>query len=183
MSRGGSEEKLIGSSGNLKSRKPEAQGCQPRSIGGFPQSFGLAHLSSGRQSNRRTRHLSQLPQSLFDPLVVRVDPVSLPQTAKGQFQIYYKCGAEHPEYQPDFVAETEDCVYMLEPKAKKEMDDSIVIAKRDAAVKWCVNASDHSASYGGKPWRYVLIPHDAIKDNMTLAGLASSFTIAQDQTE
>ncbi|MDF1659670.1 MAG: DEAD/DEAH box helicase family protein, partial [Verrucomicrobiales bacterium] len=38
--------------------------------------------------------------------------------AKGQFQIFYKLGAEHPEYQPDFVAETKDAIYMLEPKAK-----------------------------------------------------------------
>ena len=38
--------------------------------------------------------------------------------AKGQFQIFYKSGADHPEYQPDFVAETEDAIFMLEPKAK-----------------------------------------------------------------
>lgn len=97
--------------------------------------------------------------------------------AKGQFQIFYKWGAEHPEYQPDFVAETEDCVYMLEPKAKKELDDPIVIAKRDVAVRWCVHASNHAASYGGKPWSYVLIPHDAIKDNMTLAGLVAKHRV------
>ena len=36
--------------------------------------------------------------------------------AKGQFQIYYKQEANHPEYQPDFVAETETTIYMLEPK-------------------------------------------------------------------
>lgn len=27
-------------------------------------------------------------------------------------------------------------------------------------------------SIGGKPWRYLLIPHDAIAENHTLAGLA-----------
>ncbi len=41
--------------------------------------------------------------------------------AKGQFQIYYKSGADHPEYQPDFVAETADVIYMLEPKARNEL--------------------------------------------------------------
>ena len=35
-----------------------------------------------------------------------------------------------------------------------------MIAKRDAAVKWCKQASDHAATYGGKPWEYLLIPHD-----------------------
>ena len=95
--------------------------------------------------------------------------------AKGQFQLFYKSGADHPEYQPDFVAETADCIYMLEPKAKNEMEDPVVLAKRDVAVKWCNQASAHAASYGGKPWHYVLIPHDTIAENMTLRALAERF--------
>jgi len=95
--------------------------------------------------------------------------------AKGQFQIFYKRGADHPEYQPDFVAETGDAVYMLEPKAANQMMDEEVLAKRDVAVKWCSHASDHARSCGGKPWKYLLIPHDAIAENMTLAGLERQF--------
>jgi type III restriction enzyme len=95
--------------------------------------------------------------------------------AKGQFQIYYRNGADHLEYQPDFVAETGDTIYMLEPKKRTEVVDAIVIAKKEAAVQWCANASNHSAGYGGKPWRYVLIPHDEIVENMTLSGLAERF--------
>jgi type III restriction enzyme len=92
--------------------------------------------------------------------------------ARGQFQIFYRQGADHLEYQPDFVAETADTIYMLEPKASNQMTDPIVLAKKEAAIRWCRNASEHAASYGGKPWRYVLIPHDIIAENMTLAGLA-----------
>jgi len=92
--------------------------------------------------------------------------------AKGQFQIYYKWGADNPEYQPDFVAETKDRIFMLEPKAANQMNDGEVLAKRDVAEQWCRHASDHAASHGGKPWTYVLIPHDAIAENMTLDGLA-----------
>lgn len=96
--------------------------------------------------------------------------------ARGQFQIYYKSAAEHLEYQPDFVAETVDKVYMLEPKMRKELDDPIIIAKQASALKWCANnATDHTSSYGGKPWRYLLIPHDEIAENNTLAGLAARF--------
>ena len=95
--------------------------------------------------------------------------------AKGQFQIYYQHGADHLEYQPDFVAETTATILMLEPKKRTELEDPIVIAKKEAAIKWCVNASDHAASYGGKPWRYVLIPHDEIAENITLEGLAARF--------
>jgi type III restriction enzyme len=32
--------------------------------------------------------------------------------AKGQFQIFYKSGADHPGYQPDFVAETDAAIYI-----------------------------------------------------------------------
>jgi type III restriction enzyme len=95
--------------------------------------------------------------------------------ADGQFQIFYKSGIDHREYVPDFVAETQTCIYMLEPKAKNEMEDAEVLAKRDSAVKWCALASQHSAGADGKPWKYLLIPHDAITENMTLSGLASRF--------
>ena len=98
--------------------------------------------------------------------------------AKGQFQIYYKSGADHPEYVPDFVAEAQDCIYMLESKARNELGDADVLAKKDVAVKWCGLATAHTAANGGKAWKYMLIPHDAISENMTLGGLASQFLIA-----
>ncbi|PYP82189.1 MAG: type III restriction endonuclease subunit R [Blastocatellia bacterium AA13] len=98
--------------------------------------------------------------------------------AKGQFQILYKWGADHLEYQPDFVAETGDMIYMIEPKARNEMEDPQVLAKRDVAVTWCRHASSHAESYSGKPWKYLLIPHDKIAENMTLTGLAARFTVS-----
>lgn len=97
--------------------------------------------------------------------------------AKGQFLIFYKQGADHPEYQPDFVAEANDMIYMLEPKASNQMTDNIVLAKKEAAIKWCKNASDYALAHGGKPWRYVLIPHNAIAENMSLDGLAKQFSM------
>ena len=103
--------------------------------------------------------------------------------AKGQFQIYYKQGANHPEYQPDFVAETESTIYMLEPKAKNEMEDAIVLTKKDVAEKWCANASSYAAKHSGKRWKYLLMPHDAIADNMTLEGLAAKFEKRQASLE
>jgi type III restriction enzyme len=95
--------------------------------------------------------------------------------AKGQFQIYYKLGIEQPEYVPDFVAETDKCIYMMEPKARNEVSSIEVQAKKDVAVKWCAHATKHSTDNGGKPWKYVLIPHDAIMENMSIAGLVSQF--------
>jgi len=95
--------------------------------------------------------------------------------AKGQFQLFYRSGADHLEYQPDFVAETADAIYMLEPKASNQLEAVDVLAKKEAAVRWCSQASDYTARTGGKPWSYSLIPHDQIAENMTLKELANRF--------
>jgi len=58
------------------------------------------------------------------------------------------------------------------------MNDADVLAKKDAAVNWCQQASAHAEKTNGKAWRYVLIPHDAIAQNMTLEGLAGNFTVS-----
>ena len=110
-------------------------------------------------------------------VILERDAIKWFKPAKGQFPIVYRNGADHLEYQPDFVAETENTKYMLEPKASNQLNDPIVLAKKDAAVKWCTNATSHAATYGSKPWRYVLIPHDEIADNITLAGLAARFGV------
>lgn len=96
--------------------------------------------------------------------------------AKGQFQMFYRSGNDQLEYQPDFVAETADRILMLEPKMATQMQDKDVLAKRDVAVQWCGWATDHAKSYGGKPWQYALIPHDAIAENMTLEFLLKQYS-------
>ncbi|CAN5717595.1 DEAD/DEAH box helicase family protein [soil metagenome] len=95
--------------------------------------------------------------------------------ALGQFQIYYQAGIEQKEYQPDFVAETADHIYLLEPKASNELQSMEVLAKKEAAITWCKHATEHALAHGGKPWRYLLIPHNIIAENMTLAGLVAQF--------
>ena len=99
--------------------------------------------------------------------------------ARGQFQLFYRSGTELQEYQPDFVAETDDSILMLEPKASNQMSEPEVLSKRDSATEWCRHASNHAVGYGGKPWRYALIPHDAIAENMTLVGLLRQFGATQ----
>jgi type III restriction enzyme len=93
--------------------------------------------------------------------------------ARGQFQIYYKAGVEQKEYVPDFVAETATTLYLLEPKANNEVNTPDVQEKSNAAEFWCQHATAHALTYGGKPWRYLLLPHDLIAENMTLAGLVA----------
>ncbi|APT33485.1 type III restriction endonuclease subunit R [Methylobacterium phyllosphaerae] len=92
--------------------------------------------------------------------------------AKGQFQIYYRRGADHPEYVPDFVVEVADRIFMLESKASNQLADPEVMTKRDVAQTWCAHASAYAVRHGGKPWSYVLVPDDSIAENMTLERLA-----------
>ncbi|MCI0733959.1 MAG: type III restriction endonuclease subunit R, partial [Methylococcaceae bacterium] len=108
-------------------------------------------------------------------VILERDAIKWFKPARGQFQIFYRQGADTKEYQPDFIAETSDTIYMLEPKKRTELNDPIVAAKLEAAVRWCANASNHAATYGGKPWLYLLIPHDEIASNITLGGLAARF--------
>ena len=94
--------------------------------------------------------------------------------AKGDFQIHYTA---EDSYEPDFVVEAKAEKFLCEPKRASEMNDEVVLAKADAAATWCRHARDHAEKNGGKPWRYLLIPHDEIKDQMTLAGLAARYEV------
>lgn len=94
--------------------------------------------------------------------------------AKGDFQIHF---SHEDSYEPDFVVETKTEKLLCEPKRANEMTDETVLAKAEAAVIWCAHATAHAKANGGKPWRYLLIPHDQIQDQMTLAGLAARYAM------
>ena len=83
---------------------------------------------------------------------------------KGQFQIYYKSGNQQPEYIPDFVAEVEAMILMVETKANTDIHTQDVQAKQAAAQQWCKHASDYAITQGTKPWKYLLIPHDEVNE-------------------
>jgi type III restriction enzyme len=101
------------------------------------------------------------------------DVVKWFKPGKGQFQIYYH---HDQSYEPDFVVETTKKKYLCEPKRASEMQDQEVIAKANAAVEWCKHATGHELANGGKPWSYLLIPHDEITADKTLQGLAAAYS-------
>ena len=84
--------------------------------------------------------------------------------AKGQFQIYYKQGADQKEYIPDFVVEGDNFILMAETKSRADMQSPEVLAKAEAAAAWCKQAADYAAQHGGKPWKYLLIAHDEVDE-------------------
>lgn len=83
-------------------------------------------------------------------VIAERDAIKWFKPAKGQFQLYYKEGVENPEYVPDFVVETDNYVLMIETKAQNEMQDASVLAKADAAMRWCQHASEYLLKHGGK---------------------------------
>ncbi|SNV31961.1 type I restriction enzyme EcoKI subunit R [Chryseobacterium taklimakanense] len=80
--------------------------------------------------------------------------------APSQFRIYWSNTGKR--YEPDFIVETDDAIYMVEPKESGKMTDPDVLAKKEAALEFCKYASKYNAENGGKPWKYALIPHNAI---------------------
>lgn len=87
---------------------------------------------------------------------------------KGQVGIIYKDGTNRPEYTPDFIAELDDSIIMVETKAPKDMTEETVLKKAHVAREWCENATKYSKKHGGKVWYYLLIPSDKVTGNMTM---------------
>ena len=80
--------------------------------------------------------------------------------AREQFSIYWSNGSKR--YEPDFIVETTDTIYMVETKAATNVSTDEVQQKKAAAEEYCRHASEFTAENGGKPWRYILLPHDVV---------------------
>jgi type III restriction enzyme len=72
------------------------------------------------------------------------------------------------------VVETADCIYLIETKRADEIPGNEVQAKAQAALKYCNYATEYTAEFGGKQWKYVLIPHDQISKTNSFKGVASN---------
>lgn len=84
--------------------------------------------------------------------------------APKQFNIYYGPGGCN-RYEPDFIVETAEQIFMVEIKARKDLQNSDVIEKANAALAYCQAASEWNAEHGGKQWVYALISHDEVRIN------------------
>jgi type III restriction enzyme len=91
--------------------------------------------------------------------------------APKQFKIFWDHDARN--YEPDFVVETADAIYLTEIKADNQLKDPEVLEKARAALQYCHHASEYNTANGGKPWKYLLIPHNEILPNMSIGYLAA----------
>ncbi len=92
--------------------------------------------------------------------------------APRQFRIYWN---KRNLYEPDFIVETADAIYMVETKKAADMSSEEVQDKKRAAMEYCKNATAFTSANGGKPWQYLLIPHDEVKSNSTLEYFVSRY--------
>ena len=92
-----------------------------------------------------------------------------------QFNIYYGAGGIN-RYEPDFIVETENGIFMVETKASNEMNSQPVLEKAHAALVYCRAVSDWNSENNGKPWEYALISHDEVRLNSSFAYLISCRT-------
>jgi len=92
--------------------------------------------------------------------------------ASNQFHIYWKHNSR--QYNPDFVVETKDAIYLIETKKEMDIESTDVQEKAQAALEYCKYATDYTISDRGKPWKYVLIPHNAVMVNMSFETLVRS---------
>lgn len=108
-------------------------------------------------------------------IILEEDPevIKWLRPAPSQFKIYWRHNSR--QYQPDFVVETDDTIYMVEPKRSDNIEDVEVQEKAAAAIKYCKYASQYTSQNNGKPWRYLLIPHSAILPNSSFGFLAENF--------
>lgn len=92
--------------------------------------------------------------------------------APQEFNITYNRGKH---YEPDFVVETEDTIYMVEIKGENMLNDPDVLAKKDRGKKYCQTVSDWGKANGYKQWRYLFIPAQQVKATVNFDILANMF--------
>ena len=90
-----------------------------------------------------------------------------------QFNIYYGPGSVS-RYEPDFVVETADHIYMVETKAANEIYSDTVKEKAVAAQEYCRAATEWNTHNEGKPWEYALISHDEVRIHSSFSYLVKN---------
>lgn len=92
--------------------------------------------------------------------------------APQEFNITYNHGHN---YEPDFVVETDDTIYLVEVKGEDKLSDPDVIAKKKRGIQYCEVASRWGKANGYKQWKYLFIPSKQIMPNSSFMQLAKMF--------
>ncbi|MEG0367236.1 MAG: hypothetical protein RR585_10395, partial [Coprobacillus sp.] len=94
--------------------------------------------------------------------------------APKEFNIKYNNGKQ---YEPDFVVETNNVIYLVEVKGEDRLSDPDVLAKKNRSVSYCKVATNWCLANGYKPWIHLFIPAKQIQTNVTFKQLAQQFSV------
>lgn len=91
--------------------------------------------------------------------------------APNQFRIYWDNNSKR--YEPDFIVETGDTIFMIEVKRADQTEEETVLAKKVAAERYCKYASEYTAANEGKMWKYIILPHNEVSRTVSMSFLAT----------
>ena len=80
--------------------------------------------------------------------------------APNQFNIYWN---NINKYEPDFIVETKNVIYMIEIKAQNQIGNEEVQLKKKAAENYCEIINSNCKNM--KKWKYMIIADDEVKTN------------------
>ena len=96
--------------------------------------------------------------------------------APRQFNLFYN---GNRRYEPDFVVETEDFMYLIEVKGEDRINDEDNLAKKERAIRYCKAANDYCEGHNLKGWKYLYIPSQQIQTNSSFNMLAQRFEVVE----
>ena len=100
------------------------------------------------------------------------DVVTWLRPAPSEFNITYNNGKK---YEPDFVVETKDYIYLIEVKADNQLDEKDVLLKKERAISYCKLVSQWAHDKDMKEWRHLFIPASRIGANNTFKYFIDNF--------
>ena len=92
-----------------------------------------------------------------------------------EFDLRYSLNGEEHNYAPDFIADTEKIIYMIEVKGEDRKNNPDVPEKEKAGINFCELASRWGIDNGFKEWRYLFIPDGKIKSNFSFNYIAGIY--------
>ncbi|CAM3134970.1 DEAD/DEAH box helicase family protein [Streptobacillus ratti] len=114
-----------------------------------------------------------LPELKFARLLEQdIDVIRWLRPHKSEFNLFYN---RNKRYEPDFVVETENTIYLVEVKGEDKLENADVIAKKERAIQYCKISSEWSKANNYKPWKYLFIPAGEIRSSISFNLLTTRF--------
>lgn len=96
--------------------------------------------------------------------------------APKQFNLFYD---GNRRYEPDFVVETSDTMYLVEIKGEDRLNDEDNLHKKQRAVRYCQVAKVYCEGNGLKTWKYLYIPSQQVQTTSSFNMLAQRFEVTE----